>query len=167
MNDQSKTTGTVTDALRELIATDEAAAGDYLVESFLTSAMLALFHARRDAGLTQTQVAQMLHTKQSAIARLEADFSGGMSLRRFAEFALACGVLPFDLTLAPVEALRQFALTDPAAARTAEAVAMWRSTCQSADQQCDPCPAQLAERHAPTGACADGVAEQCAQAIGK
>jgi len=167
MSDQEQTTGTATDALRELIAADEAAANDYLVESFLTSAMLALFHARRDAGLTQAQVAQKLHTKQSAIARLEADFSGGMSLRRYVEFALACGVLPFDLTLAPVETLRQFALIDPAAARTAEAVEVWRTTCQAATQQHNPCPEQVAERLAPTANCADGAAEEGAQAISK
>src|SRR5712692_5214749 len=66
---------------------------EYLKAGFVSSAVDALFYARRQAGLTQAQVAEQMNTKQAAIARLEADTDGSMSFRRCAEFALACGMV--------------------------------------------------------------------------
>ena len=43
--------------------------------------MEALFYARREAGLTQAQLADRLQTKHSSIACWEADTSGSISLR--------------------------------------------------------------------------------------
>ncbi|MGH2485612.1 MAG: helix-turn-helix domain-containing protein, partial [Ktedonobacterales bacterium] len=95
MSENVEITGTVEDAIRVLLAHDDDAAREYLKESFLTRAMLALFNARRDVGLTQAQLAERLGTQQSSIARLERDLSGSVTLRRFVEVALACGVMPF------------------------------------------------------------------------
>src|SRR5262249_1002495 len=101
MNNEINEMETAADSLRDLLVHDVDAARRYLRESFLMEAMLALFAARRATGLTQQQVAQRMGTRQSVIARWEADFSGAMSLRNYIEFALACDVRPFDITLAP------------------------------------------------------------------
>jgi transcriptional regulator with XRE-family HTH domain len=68
---------------------------------------------RRQAGLTQAQVAERLNTKQSAIARLEGDFDGGMSLRRYVDFALACGMVPHNITFAPLESVISYTIAQP------------------------------------------------------
>ncbi len=67
----------------------------------------------RQADLTQAQVAEQMNTKQAAIARLEADANGSMSLRRYAEFALACGMVPLDIVLVPIESARNFVIANP------------------------------------------------------
>lgn len=126
MNDEIRVTGTIADSIRAMLTSDEVAAAEYLQESFLTEAMLALFHARRDAGLSQTQVAEYMGTKQSAIARWERDFSGSISLRKYVEFALACGKLPFDISLADVSEMRAFAAEHPGEPVTARAFDQWR-----------------------------------------
>src|SRR5271157_3929395 len=66
----------------------------FLRAAFLSSAVDALFYARRKAGLTQEQVAQKLGKKQEAIARWEADKEGRMSLRQYFDLAVACGRIP-------------------------------------------------------------------------
>lgn len=125
MGEFIETTGTVEDAIRELLANDDEASRAYLKESFASAAMLALFHARRDAGLSQAELAQRLHTKQSSIARLERDLSGSVTLRRYIEVALACGVMPLDIALVPTEQLRQYARIDPDAPRAQVAFNAW------------------------------------------
>ena len=114
------------DAVRELLEGDEETARAYLAESFLTEAMLALFHARRDAHLTQEQVAKTMGTRQAAITRWERDFTGSISLRKYVEFALACGVAPFDMLLAPVSAMRDFAIAHPGGPLTVDAYNEWK-----------------------------------------
>jgi transcriptional regulator with XRE-family HTH domain len=101
---------------------------EYLKTKFLSSAVRALYLARRNAGLTQAQVAERLNTKQAAIARLEADTDGSMSLRRFAEFALACGMDPLDITLEPVESVRDYVIHNPQAPRTQVLYNTWLVT---------------------------------------
>jgi transcriptional regulator with XRE-family HTH domain len=86
---------------------------EYLKAGFLSSAVDALFDARRQAGLTQTQVANRLNTKQASIARLEADTSGSLTLRRYVEIALACDMVPLDITLAPIDSIRDFVRNHP------------------------------------------------------
>jgi transcriptional regulator with XRE-family HTH domain len=98
---------------------------EYLKRSFLSAAVNALFHARRDAGLTQAQVAEKLNTKQTAIARLEADTAGSMSLRRFVEFALACGRMPFDIKLELVNTFRDYVIDNPRSPRTQDLYEEW------------------------------------------
>lgn len=97
----------------------------YLKAGFLSSAVDALFHARRQADLTQSQIAELMKTKQSAIARMEADTSGTMSLYRYVEFALACGMVPLDIKLVPVKALQSYAIAHPDVPRTQELYNTW------------------------------------------
>jgi transcriptional regulator with XRE-family HTH domain len=113
------------DLEREILEESEDTAYAYLAQSWLTSAIDRLWDARRQAGLTQAEVAQRLNTKQPAIARLEKDSEGSLSLRRYVEYALACGVLPLDISLKPAAALRQYALGDPEAPRTESAYKAW------------------------------------------
>jgi transcriptional regulator with XRE-family HTH domain len=122
-----ESTGSIDDAIKQLLANDDEATREYLKESFLLEAMTALFHARRAAGLTQAQLAERLHTKQSSIARLERDFTGSMTLRRFVEVAIACGVVPLDLTLAPLEQVARYATEAPDAERTQVAFSAWEA----------------------------------------
>lgn len=75
---------------------------EYLKAKFLSSAGRSLYYARRWAGLTQAQIAERLHTTQSAIARLEADKDGAMTFHRYADFAIACGLMPRSLMLEPI-----------------------------------------------------------------
>lgn len=97
----------------------------YLKAGFLSSAVDALFHARRQANLTQNKVAELMKTKQAAIARMEADTSGSMSLHRYVEFALACGMVPLDIKLVPVKDLQNYAIAHPDAPRTQELYNTW------------------------------------------
>lgn len=105
------------DLARELLE-DEETAYEYLKEGWIASAVASLREARREAGLSQEEVANVMGTKQPAIARLEKDHEGSFSLRRFAEYALACDVLPLDILLKPAEILREHALNDPEAPKT-------------------------------------------------
>jgi transcriptional regulator with XRE-family HTH domain len=117
--------GTVADSVRELLAAGGEAAQDYLKENFLIQAMLALFHARREAHLTQAQVAAQMGTKQSAITRWEKDFDGSITLRRYVEFALACGKMPFDISLAPTNDIAAFLAENPGESATDSCVNRW------------------------------------------
>jgi len=108
--------GTMTDYLIEKFTDKEQGkefACEYLKSAFLASAVNSLFYMRRQAGLTQAQVAERLHTKQSAIARLEGDFEGSISLRRYVDFALACDMLPHDITFAPLSLAVSYTLAQP------------------------------------------------------
>lgn len=116
-------TGTMSDYLVERLLDEEHGqeyAAEFLKADFLASVANALFTLRREVGLTQAQVAEQLHTKQSAIARLEADFDGAMSLRRLVDFALACGYIPHHVTFAPLETASAFAREQPQTSFTVE-----------------------------------------------
>src|SRR5712692_6220887 len=75
---------------------------EYLKARFLSSVGRSLYYARRQAGLTQAQVAERMGTTQSAIARFEADKNGAMSFHRYVDFAIACGMMPRSLVLHPI-----------------------------------------------------------------
>jgi len=100
----------------------------YLKSSFLSLAIDSLFYARCQADLTQRQVADLMKTKQAAIARMEADTSGTMSLHRYVEFALACGMMPLDIKLVPIKALQSYVIANPDAPRTQELYNTWLLT---------------------------------------
>lgn len=120
--------GTVSDFLsRKLMEDGEnlEATREYLMSMFLSSAVDALFDARRKAGLTQKQLAQKLGKKQSAIARWEADVDGRMSLKQYVEIAQACGANPFVLALESLEHLREFVIDDPDVLPTQELYQEW------------------------------------------
>ncbi len=108
--------GTTSDYLVQQLTDEEEGkdfAVDYFKSGFMSSAVNTLFYMRRQAGLTQAQVAERLNTKQSAIARLEGDVDGGISLRRYIEFALACGMVPHDITFAPLESVVNYTVAQP------------------------------------------------------
>lgn len=120
--------GTMSDYLVERLEDKEHGqeyAIEYLKADFLTAAAISLFTLRREAGLTQAQIAERLHTKQSAIARLEADFDGAISLRRYIDFVLACGFIPHQLTFTPIEEARAFTIAQPATPLTFENQSNW------------------------------------------
>ncbi len=126
--DDISITGTVANSIREMVQQDEQSLKENLKESFVSAAVLALFHARRDAGFTQAQVAERMNTTQSAIARLENDLSGSLSLRRYVDYSLACGVAPLDITLEPIAKIRDYVLLDPNAPRTPGDYFAWQAT---------------------------------------
>ncbi len=125
----AQSSGSTSDYIKERLSVDKG--GDftraYLKKGFLTAAMDALFYARREAGLTQAQVADRLHTKHTSIARWEADTSGSMSLHRYAEIALAYGMIPLDIKLVPISSLCDYVTEDPQASRTADCYDAWLS----------------------------------------
>ena len=108
--------GTMTDYLIQKFMDEDQGkefASEYLKSAFLSSAVNALFYMRRQAGLTQAQVAERLNTTQSAVARLEGNFDGGMSLHRYVDFALACGMVPHSITFAPLESAISYTIAQP------------------------------------------------------
>jgi transcriptional regulator with XRE-family HTH domain len=119
--------GSTSDYIKERLSTDKE--GDFtrafLKKGFLTAAMEALFYARRGAGLTQAQVAHRLQTKHTSIARWEGDTSGSISLHRYVEMALACGMIPLDIKLVPVKSLSEYVAEDPQAPRTVDYYETW------------------------------------------
>lgn len=126
-----QTTETTSDFLIRMLTDEkdgEAFAREYFKAGFLSSAVDALFYARRAAGLTQAQVAERLNTKQTAIARLEADTNGSMSLRRYVDYALACGVVPLDISFAQLDSFCEYVIAHPEAPRTQEAYNAWQKT---------------------------------------
>ena len=79
----------------DLLAEEYADEPAYQYQGFISTFICSLVRARHAAGLTQAQVAEMLHTTQSAIARFERDHTGRASLRRVTAYALAVGVQPW------------------------------------------------------------------------
>ncbi len=97
----------------------------FLRAAFLSSAVDALFYARRKASFTQEQVAQKLGKKQEAIARWEADKEGRMSLRQYFDLAVACGRIPLNIVLEPVESVRDFVIDHPEEPQTPDLYYSW------------------------------------------
>jgi transcriptional regulator with XRE-family HTH domain len=91
------------------IAANEDSAKRYLRSLLLAEVTAELFHAREEAGLTQADLAQRLGTKQSAISRTENSLRGHISLRRFIDWAVACGRWPRSLELAAVDSFIELA----------------------------------------------------------
>ena len=99
-----------------------------------TDIIQKLIDARKRAGLTQEQVAERMHTKQAAIARLEKKKDGSLSLRRIADYALACGMIPcsfeanspLEFHLVPIEDAREFTIEDPKRPLTWQNWVQWK-----------------------------------------
>lgn len=117
--------GTISDLIREALSESAESAREYLAESWLAEATGVLRDARRKAGLTQIEVAERLATTQSSIARLENDESGGVTLRRFINYLLACGRFPLDVETEQFERVREYAITRPLQARHAAPFRHW------------------------------------------
>lgn len=109
------------DPERTVLEECEEGAREYLLRGWFYDAMEAVRNARLINGLTQAEVADKMGTTQSAVARLENAHLGNFSLDRFLRYAWECGVAPLDLEFVPAQRLRQYALHDPSAPRTAQA----------------------------------------------
>ena len=96
---------TLNDLIRETLDTPDGAIA-FLTQSWIGGALGLMRQARRNAGLTQREVAERLHTTQSAIARMEHDRGGGVSLRRFANYIAACGYMPREVSLDRLDSAR-------------------------------------------------------------
>jgi transcriptional regulator with XRE-family HTH domain len=118
-------TGTLDDLTREILFESPESATAYLRSSWLTSAVQSLVEARRRSGLTQREVAERLATTQSAIARLESDYDGRMSLHRYIDYLIACSQAPFDIETTQLHQLRVFAIARPSGPRTARCCMDW------------------------------------------
>jgi transcriptional regulator with XRE-family HTH domain len=106
------------EAARDVLLGDEEYAVAYLRQGWISAAVEALVQARRRRGLSQREVAERLGVHQSAIARLENDDEGHITLARYADYALALDSLPYDLELAGLAQLRTIAYTNPDMPRT-------------------------------------------------
>lgn len=97
--------------------------------------MHKLIHARKQAGLTQAEIAECMGTKQPVIARWENKQDGSMSLHRIADYAIACGVIPcqfdrhgpFEFHLIPLEDARQCTIAHPQEPLTWQKYAWWKA----------------------------------------
>jgi transcriptional regulator with XRE-family HTH domain len=112
---------------RQILTSNEGRAYRYLRRMWLTSAAGALREARRKAGLSQAELATKLGTTQSAVARLENDTEGRLSLHRYVDYALACGQFPLEITIEPASAVRAYAIHEPDAPRTQTCLEKWRT----------------------------------------
>lgn len=98
---------------RAVLSESAEGAAAYLRQEWLVLAMDALIEARRKSGLTQRDLATRMETTQSSIARLERDIEGSVTLHRYIDYAIACGVMPMVPQLLPLHELRHMALEDP------------------------------------------------------
>ena len=94
--------GDMRSALEKSVTSNPDAAVAFLRRDFLRVSARQLYNARKAAGLSQAQLAEMLHTTQSVISRTEADLSGSISLKRYVEWLVACQVVPKNLELVPL-----------------------------------------------------------------
>src|SRR5579884_1516385 len=117
--------GRISDLVRDVLEESPEAARAYLRESWLLAAIRALRDARRKAGLSQSEVAARMGTTQPAIARLENDREGRTTLHRYIDYALACGMLPLEIVVEPLEGVRQFAIARPDVPRTQSCYQVW------------------------------------------
>jgi transcriptional regulator with XRE-family HTH domain len=111
---------------QKILAESDESACEYLLTSWFYRAMEDIRDARVRNGLTQQDIAERLGTTQSAIARLENAHEGNFSLKRFLEYAWASGAAPLDFAWVPPGQLRQYAMANPSAPRTYEAIRMKR-----------------------------------------
>lgn len=110
--DTKTTADFITERLKDPIH-GEAYFRAYLRAGFLESAVNTLYQARRQADLTQAQLAERLNTGQAAIARLEDDTEGAMSLHRYVDFVMACGMIPYNIMYVPIDAVRDYTFEHP------------------------------------------------------
>jgi transcriptional regulator with XRE-family HTH domain len=99
------------DSTAQQLRGDAVGARLYAGRRWLHQAVRVLREVRKNAGLTQEQVATSLDTTQSAVARWESNIGGSISLRNYERFVRACGYVPVDIEVKPHEAvLRTYAV---------------------------------------------------------
>lgn len=128
MTDRNLQSTTLEDLARHFLRESDESARLFLKQSWISHLVSTLRTARLAAGLTQADLAEKLGTTQSAIARLENDDKGSLSIRRMIDYTFACGMAPFDLSLERIEQLRDFALNDPDGERTERAFLKWHTS---------------------------------------
>lgn len=110
---------TIGDMTTELLISSEEGAREYLRQWWISGAISTLRETRWNAGLTQRDVAERLGIDQASVTRIERDDVGKTSIARFIDYAMACGVVPFDVQVLPFEKMRVFAIHNPGKERTA------------------------------------------------
>jgi hypothetical protein len=134
---------TTDDFIREMMEDEGDGAGftqAYLRAGILSSAVEMLYTCRKSLALTQEDIASKLHTKQPAIAKLEADVKGAMSLHRYVDFAMACGKVPL-IMLVEAKAATEYVQAHPETPLTADGFMAWKTAVHQADDS--QVPAQM------------------------
>ena len=103
-----KQTKNALDIVDQMIGADDQLRGDIAQETIHSRIASLLFDARDKAGLTQTQLAELIGTKQSVIARLESANYEGHSLSMLVRIAAALGKR-IEISLVPHDAARRTA----------------------------------------------------------
>jgi transcriptional regulator with XRE-family HTH domain len=124
MNFRDLSEGTLGELIGE-IASHEESGPRYVRKAWVVGAMRELKEKRKLAGLTQSEIASRLGTTQSAVARLENDREGRINLRRYAEYAIACGYAPLGIVLESLEDVQAFYAATPGRARSPIAFNGW------------------------------------------
>jgi transcriptional regulator with XRE-family HTH domain len=119
---------TYAEVARTFLSEGNERASVFLEQQWLSGATALLRQCRREAGLTQAEVAERMGTTRAVVARLERDTRGHFTLRRFVDYLMACGVQPFQIEVAPTEDLVAFLRDDPEVDRTAVALAEWKES---------------------------------------
>lgn len=102
--------GTIDQLVSEAMS-DEESSREVLRERWIASTISKLRSLRRSLKLTQQEIADRLGTKQSAIARLEAE--DDISLGRLWDYLFACGKSPVEIEYVSYELLREFVAQKP------------------------------------------------------
>ncbi|MBV9278750.1 MAG: helix-turn-helix transcriptional regulator [Chloroflexi bacterium] len=86
-----------------------------------------LIEVRRRAGWSRERVADAAGVPVSVVEGIEAGRLGTVTLEQYVDLALACGHMPLDLALAPVEELREYTAERPHDPRTVTNLEAWRT----------------------------------------
>ncbi len=104
----NKQTKNALDIVDQMIGADDQIRTDIAEETIHSRVASLLFDARDKAGLTQTQLAELIGTKQSVIARLESANYEGHSLSMLVRIATALGNR-IEISLVPRDVARRTA----------------------------------------------------------
>lgn len=99
IEEQFEDTGTIADAIEDVLAAGGEAATAYRRETWVAETIALVRETRRRAGMTQDDLAQSIGTRQPAIARAER--ADDMKLSRLWDYLHACGVIPAPLNVLP------------------------------------------------------------------
>lgn len=103
-----KKTSSALEIVDQMIGNDESLRSDIAEQTVHSRVASLLFAARDKAGLTQAQLAELIGTKQSVIARLESADYEGHSLSMLVRVAAALGTR-IEINLVPRDDARRTA----------------------------------------------------------
>lgn len=120
---------------------------EYLKTDWIIGMMLRLEQARKDAGLTQGDLAQKLNRQQSVVSRTERDLEGSISLSRYADWLFACDAIPSEIEIMSLENARQNLLMAPmnSITQTSAAPNAWAN--QNYSQSYQSIPSETDKNH--------------------